>query len=191
MRRPTWPPTPSSAGRYALQLKRVYDYFDRNQVLILQFERGLAEPLEQYHRTLEFIGLPPEHVPTDLTRTRGTPQSAKKEPFWDDFKEALVRELEPDVAELQELVPEIDLELWPNFKHLAAGEAPAPAEERPPHRDRQLAGAPRAGRRTSSASAPPTRASAGGTGCCSSTLRSRRPCAAAASSSSTSSARAR
>ena len=109
-------------GRYALQLKRVFDYFDRSQVLVLQFERGLAEPLAQYHRTLEFIGLPPEHVPTDLTRTRGTPQSAKKEPFWDDFKEALTRELEPDVAELRELVPEIDLELWPNFRHLATGQ---------------------------------------------------------------------
>ena len=111
-------------GRYALQLKRVFDYFDRSQVLILQFELGLAEPLEQYHRTLEFIGLPPQHVPTDLTRTRGTPQSAKKEPFWDDFKEALVRELEPDVAELREIVPEIDVGLWPNFRHLATGEPP-------------------------------------------------------------------
>jgi hypothetical protein len=116
-------------GRYALQLKRVFDYFDRNQVLVLQFERGLAEPLEQYHRTLEFIGLPPDHVPTDLTRTRGTPQSAKKEPFWDDFKEALVRELEPDVAELREMVPEIDVELWPNFRHLATGGQPEIATE--------------------------------------------------------------
>ena len=118
-------------GRYALQLKRVFDYFDRSQVLILQFERCLAEPLEQYHRTLEFIGLPPEHVPTDLTRTRGTPQTAKKEPFWDDFKEALTRELEPDVAELREMVPEIDVELWPNFRHLATGDNAEIAEEQP------------------------------------------------------------
>src|SRR5687768_10950619 len=118
-------------GRYALQLRRVYDYYDRDQVLVLQFERGLAEPLEQYHRTLEFIGLPPENVPADLTRTRGTPQSAKKEPFWDDFKEALARELEDDVAELKELVPEIDLELWPNFRHLVGGEPPVREEERP------------------------------------------------------------
>ena len=118
-------------GRYALQLKRVFDYVDRSQVLVLQFERGLAEPLEQYHRTLEFIGLPPEHVPTDLTRTRGTPQSAKKEPFWDDFKEALTRELEPDVAELREMVPEIDLELWPNFRHLVTGEKADVKEEEP------------------------------------------------------------
>jgi hypothetical protein len=116
-------------GRYALQLRRVFDYFDREQVLILQFERGLAEPLEQYHRTLEFIGLPPDHVPADLTRTRGTPQSAKKEPFWDDFKEALVRELEPDIAALGEMVPELDLELWPNFKHLVTGGQPAASEE--------------------------------------------------------------
>ena len=120
-------------GRYALQLKRVYDYFDRDQVLILQFERGLAEPLEQYHRTLEFIGLPPDHVPTDLTRTRGTPQTAKKEPFWNDFKDALVRELEADVAALSELVPALDLELWPNFKHLV-GDGAAPAAEEEPAR---------------------------------------------------------
>ena len=111
-------------GRYALHLKRVFDYFDRDQVLILQFERGLAEPLEHYHRTLEFIGLPPDHVPTDLTRTRGTPQSPQKEPFWEDFKTELARELEPDIHELLELVPEIDASLWPNFAHLAGGGKP-------------------------------------------------------------------
>ena len=178
-------------GRYALQLKRVYDYFDRDQVLILQFERGLAEPLEQYHRTLEFIGLPPDHVPTDLTRTRGTPQSAKKEPFWDDFKDALVRELEPDVAELKELVPALDLELWPQLQAPGHRRGAGTRGGAAAHRDRQPASIARADRRTSSAWAPPIRASPGGTGCCYSTLRSPRPCAAAASTSSTSSARAR
>jgi hypothetical protein len=39
-----------------------------------------------------------------------------------------VRELEEDVAELDELVPELDVGLWSNFAHLAGGsERPTPA----------------------------------------------------------------
>ena len=163
-------------GRYALQLKRVYDYFDRSQVLVLQFERGIAEPLEQYHRTLEFIGLPPEHVPTDLTRTRGTPQSGKKEPFWDDFKEALVararaRRRRAARARARDR-PRAVAELPPSRTGEQRGRRGGGAAAR---LDRAVQGARRAGRPTSSASARPTRASTGGTASCSSTRRSRRP----------------
>ena len=114
-------------GRYALQLRRVYDYFDQDQVLVLQYEQCRRDPFEQYRRTLDFIGAP-QHEPKEPTRTRGTAQKSHKEPIWDDLRYAIVRELEEEVAALAELVPELEVSLWDNFAHLADGsERPAPA----------------------------------------------------------------
>ena len=113
-------------GRYALQLRRVYDYFDEDQVLVLQYEQCRVDPFEQYRRTLDFIGAP-WHEPKEPTRTRGTAQKSHKEPIWDDLRYAITRELEAEVSELAELVPGLDVSLWPNFAHLAsASERPAP-----------------------------------------------------------------
>jgi len=78
-----------------------------------------------YRRTLEFIGAPDvDHVPEDLTRTRGTATKSRKEPIWDDLRQALVRELEDDVDELRELFPELDVSLWKNFANLGRERRP-------------------------------------------------------------------
>ena len=109
-------------GRYASQLKRLYDYFDREQVLVLQYEQCVQDPMLHYRRTLEFIGAPDaDHVPADLTRTRGTATKSRKEPIWDDLRDAIVHALEDDVEELRALVPDLDVALWKNFEHLAQG----------------------------------------------------------------------
>jgi hypothetical protein len=121
-------------GRYALQLRRVYDYFDEDQVLVLQYEQCRVDPHEQYRRTLDFIGAP-WHEPKEPTRTRGTAQKSRKEPIWDDLRHAIVRELEGEAAELAELAPSLDVSLWPNFAHVAPG-------ERSPFHDAQSARSP-------------------------------------------------
>lgn len=107
-------------GRYALQLRRVYDYFDRDQLLVLQYEKCKADPFEQYRRTLEFIGAPP-YSPANPRETYGTDTTQLKKPVWTDLQYAIVRELEEEVAALCELVPDLDVSLWPNFAHLANG----------------------------------------------------------------------
>ena len=112
-------------GRYALQLRRVYDYFDEDQVLVLQYEQCRVDPVAQYRRTLDFIGAR-WHEPKEPTRTRGTAQKSRKEPIWDELRHAIVRELEGEVAELAELVPDLDVSLWPNFEHVGnRGRSPA------------------------------------------------------------------
>lgn len=143
-RKATWLATDAvERGRYAVQMRRLLDYFDESQILVMQYERCIAEPLEQYQRTLEFLEVE-DHVPTDLTRTRGTPTMQRREPFWEDFKFALARELEPDVAELREILPNLDLDLWPNFQHLARGGnlAPRPRPEAPARRQAPKGGPP-------------------------------------------------
>src|SRR5919106_1347910 len=103
--------------------QRLYDYFDPDQVLVMQYEQCVADPMLHYRRTLEFIGAPNvDHVPEDLTRTRGTATKSRKEPIWDDLREALVHALEDDVEELRELVPHLDVGLWENFAHLVGRE---------------------------------------------------------------------
>jgi hypothetical protein len=119
-------------GKYASQLRRLYDHFDEDQVLILQYEQCVQDPMHHYRRTLEFIGAPNlDHVPEDLTRTRGTATKSRKEPIWEDLRHALVRELEHDVQELCELVPDLDVGLWRNFEHLASGDR-QPSPKPPP-----------------------------------------------------------
>jgi Sulfotransferase domain len=110
-------------GRYASQLRRVLAYHDRSRMLILQYERCRADPAGEYRRTLSFLGVDPEHRSAAFDERRGTSQAANKAALWDDMMDALRATLEPEVAQLAELAPEIDLSLWPEFAHLGHTDA--------------------------------------------------------------------
>jgi hypothetical protein len=110
-------------GKYATQLKRVLASHDAEKILILQYEKCVAEPDAQYRRTLTFLGVDAEHVHEGFQEQRGTTQAAKKKPLWDDLMDGLRATLEPEVTQLAELTPEIDVALWPNFAHLVTADA--------------------------------------------------------------------
>jgi hypothetical protein len=110
-------------GRYATQLRRVLACHDAERVLILQYEKCVADPARQYRRTLEFLGADAGHRHDGFEERRGTTQASKKQPLWDDLMDALRAALEPEVARLAELTPEIDVSLWPNFAHLRSENA--------------------------------------------------------------------
>ena len=114
---------------YGFALERYVRAFGRDQMLILQFEQCLQDPAREFGRTLEFLGLkewlPPEDVlgkPVNVSKKRPSPKALDEPPD-------LVESLEDDVRLLLSFAPEIDLSLWPNFRHLAqSGEASAPDE---------------------------------------------------------------
>jgi hypothetical protein len=137
-------------GRYASQLEGLYRHFARDQVLVLQYERCAKDPAGEYARTLRFLGVDDGFQPDrfhdgalqrfrrtlGLARRRLTggrrperpqrperPEERKQPELWPDIEVPLLAELEPDVRALKELVPDLDLSLWPTFAHLAA-EAP-------------------------------------------------------------------
>jgi hypothetical protein len=118
-------------GRYATQLARLRSFFPAEQILVLQYEKCRLDPKGQYRRTLQFLGVADDHEPEGVERPRGTTTEAGKRPLWPALSEALLHTLEPEVARLATLVPGIELDLWPNFAHLAptssTGEAPARA----------------------------------------------------------------
>ena len=105
---------------YGFALRPYVEAFGRDRLLILQFEQCLSDPAGQYRRTLEFLDLPdwlPDESilgkPVNVSRKRPSPKAL-------DEPDDLVASLEDDVRDLLEMAPDFDLELWPNFRHLAS-----------------------------------------------------------------------
>ena len=142
---------------HAQQLARLRRFFDPDRILVLQYERCRREPEREYRRTLEFLGVrdvgftPPRLARTAARRPRpaqlllkaplpkplrwrllnrltgGRPIQRATAALWPELEAALHVALDPDVAELSEMAPELDLALWKNFAHLAARREPAAA----------------------------------------------------------------
>jgi hypothetical protein len=105
-------------GRYASQLKRLRDWFPASQMLILQYERCVAEPATELRRTYEFLGLDnPEFTPEGLSNPVNKTVAPKitLDASWLD---RLRRAYESEVLGLVAEYPDIDFRLWPNFASL-------------------------------------------------------------------------
>nr|MBA2296499.1 sulfotransferase [Actinomycetota bacterium] len=101
-------------GFYFEQLRRLFDLFPRERVLVLQFEHCRDEPLEQMARTCEFLGVEPfAELPRNMTRER---EPKPKPKLSAPMREELVALLADDVRRTAELCSEIDLARWPNFR---------------------------------------------------------------------------
>ena len=111
-------------GRYATQLSRLKLEHPEAELLVLQYEKCVADPASQYRRTLEFLGADTTHPPPDFQRRRGRSRASQKAELWPDLTEALRASLTDDVRALAAEEPEIDLKLWPNFADLACGTSP-------------------------------------------------------------------
>jgi Sulfotransferase domain len=103
-----------SRSAYAGQLRRVFELFPREQVLVLQYERCTAQPSLEIERTWRFLGLAPESGSAPgPAEPAHAPRARSELPA--GVREDLVARLRHDIDEVAELCPEIDLGLWPNF----------------------------------------------------------------------------
>jgi hypothetical protein len=103
-------------GFYNAQLAHLLAHFERAQVLVLQYERCVREPLVQLRRTFAFLGVRDTGFVPDLDAHPN--RQSEKPALHPDARRALAAAYAPDVAELARRFPEIDLELWPNFAGL-------------------------------------------------------------------------
>ena len=94
--------------------------FPREQLLILQYERCVADPEGQLRATFRFLGLPEMRL-TSLEQPLGTPAETKVG-LDEDVRRRLTAIYEPDVAALARHVPDLDLSLWPNFSYLTSAQ---------------------------------------------------------------------
>jgi hypothetical protein len=119
-----YPPTIALVGEaigrstYHDKVHRALEIFGRERVLMLQFERCVAEPLAEMQRTHRFLGIEPL---TDLTprlerRLSREDRAGSGNPdLPTTLREELKELLAEDVRRLAQLCPEIDPGLWPNF----------------------------------------------------------------------------
>jgi hypothetical protein len=102
-------------GFYASALRHWVPALDAGRVLVLQYERCVADPATELARTYRFLGLDDRFRPEGITRA-SSPTRTEKVALDPDARRRLVDLYGPDVAELVRLVPDIDLARWPNFR---------------------------------------------------------------------------
>lgn len=100
-------------GFYAAQLAHWLDYFPADQMLVLQFERCLAETDMQLARTFAFLGV--EKIPLNDTTRPVNKTVGRKLTMDQSARDRLVDFYSHDVERLAALVPDLDLALWANF----------------------------------------------------------------------------
>lgn len=137
----TDPPAVNDAiqrGFYHRLLHEWLAYFERSQILILQYEKCAADPVGQLRTTFRFLGLADCELTTatsspPLQPRTGVPESsADLDPA---VRRRLVSLYSADVAKLSRMLPDIDLGLWPNFAHLSPGSSePADGPNSPTRR---------------------------------------------------------
>jgi hypothetical protein len=99
-------------GIYADQLLRLWGAFPRDQVLVLQYERCVADPRAHLERSYAFIGLEPE-IPDGLELGGRVNASRGPKVVLSDWQEQqLARCYAPENERLAALLPELDLSLW-------------------------------------------------------------------------------
>jgi hypothetical protein len=104
---------------YAFGLRPYIEAFGRDRLLILQFEKCLADAAGEYARTLDFLGLPIWTPPPELLGQAFNVSAERPSPAVLDESPDLAASFEGDVRELLAMEPDLDLSLWPNFRHLA------------------------------------------------------------------------
>jgi hypothetical protein len=105
-------------GYYGRQVKRLVDTLGAERFLVLQYERCVRHPADELARTLDFLGVAAWRPDDRLLTTRYNQTVGEKTELSAREEARLVAEYEPEVALLKELVPDIDLSLWPRFAHL-------------------------------------------------------------------------
>lgn len=105
-------------GFYHRDLTMWLEHFDRDQMLVLQYERCTSDLEGQLKATFAFLGLP-DHVVSDAELPPRARPSVGRPELSGDVKSRLVSLYSPDVEQLAAGFPEIDLRMWPNFAHLA------------------------------------------------------------------------
>jgi hypothetical protein len=97
---------------YSDQIRRALRAVDRSRLLILQYERCVAEPQAELERTFEFLGLDGDAVEVEAG-DRSPARPPQPEPtVAGEIRAALAS----DVGQLVEVAPEIDPERWPSCR---------------------------------------------------------------------------
>jgi len=102
-------------GLYALQLRHWLVEFPMEQLLVLQYERCIADAVGELKRTVDFLGTPFD--PAKVVRTGGRVNASQgsKLHLSPEVMQRFAGFYWEDVQELKAMLPQLDLDLWPTF----------------------------------------------------------------------------
>jgi hypothetical protein len=104
-------------GMYSNILQPWERAYASEDLLVLQYEACVRSPDEYLAKTFQFLGVDDSFRPPGLTaRVNASKSKLALDPF---VVGQLVRLYAPDVLNLVERYPDIDLSLWDHFSHLA------------------------------------------------------------------------
>jgi hypothetical protein len=107
-------PTEIRDCRYSEGLKQLLRHFNHDQILILQYEKCKADPIQEIARTYRFLGVNDQYQPSDVKRIRNQKQYYVS-PLTPNERQRFASYFSDDVHTLVKLFPDIDLSLWPDF----------------------------------------------------------------------------
>lgn len=99
---------------YAEGVRRWQAQVPSDRLLILQYERCRDDPAGQLRRTYAFLGLDPSFEPSTLNEVFHKTTWAKPQLAPDEVERLRIA-FSPDVQALVDLVPDLELDLWPRF----------------------------------------------------------------------------
>jgi hypothetical protein len=99
---------------YSDALKRLYGLFDKDSVLVLQYERCVASPGQEFAATCRFLGIDDQRPPSNPEIIVG---SSRKNPrqAGDEARRIMADYFYEDTMRTLELCPSLDPALWPDF----------------------------------------------------------------------------
>lgn len=101
-------------GLYWQQIQALMTYFDRDQVLVLQYEWCVIDVAQEARRTFEFLGIDPDKWKLSQEWTRRVGPKHPKPILNQATRDALRRAYEPDLSRLLTEFPKLDGSLWPS-----------------------------------------------------------------------------
>jgi Sulfotransferase family len=99
-------------GFYAAQLRRLRQFYPVERILVLQLERCVADVDSQLADTYRFLGIDDGYRPP----RREAPATPELPPIDDSVTDRLCEVYAEDIRDLVTLVPDLDLDRWPNFR---------------------------------------------------------------------------
>jgi hypothetical protein len=100
-------------SRYGELIEGILRHYPAPQVLVLQYERCVADTRTHLGRSFEFLGIDSGFVPSELDRVHNRTTSRKVELSAEERTE-FVERLAGDLERLVAVAPGIDLSLWPS-----------------------------------------------------------------------------
>ena len=103
-----------NSSLYAQSIKQLLRYFNRDQIILLQYEKCKINPQQEIARTYKFLGIDEQYQPQNIQRLVHKRKYVIP-PLKPKERQHLAEYFTDDVRSTVKMFPEIDITLWEDF----------------------------------------------------------------------------